>query len=166
MHLIGDGILFRGLVHYCHGEKQGSMQTDRVLEKEQRVPHLDLQATGSELSHCVTSIYDTIKPTFIVTHFLQEVYAHPNKYTPPTNTTTVGLSFKPISLWSHTYANHHMHVPTLIQLGQPKSCHEMYLRTTLHQNFLVLFYDTHSRVQKSNRWSLHPTHNIQRLCRK
>ena len=31
----------RGSVHYHHGRKHGSMQTDMVLEKEHRVPHLD-----------------------------------------------------------------------------------------------------------------------------
>ena len=34
----------RGLVHYCHGEKHGSVQADMVLEKELRVLHLDPQA--------------------------------------------------------------------------------------------------------------------------
>jgi hypothetical protein len=32
---------FRGLVHYYHGRKHGSMQTDMGLEKEPGVPHLD-----------------------------------------------------------------------------------------------------------------------------
>ena len=48
-HLIGVAYIFRGLVYYCHG---GTWQhTDRrVLEKELRVLHLDLQATRSSLS--------------------------------------------------------------------------------------------------------------------
>jgi hypothetical protein len=47
-HLIGAGLLFRGLVHYSHGGKPGSMQTDLVLEKELRVLHLDLQAAEGD----------------------------------------------------------------------------------------------------------------------
>ena len=35
---------FRGSVHYHHGGKHDSMQTDIVLEKELRVLHLDLKA--------------------------------------------------------------------------------------------------------------------------
>jgi hypothetical protein len=36
-HLIGAGIQFRGLVHYHHGGKHGSMQADMMLKKELRV---------------------------------------------------------------------------------------------------------------------------------
>jgi hypothetical protein len=32
---------FKGLVHYLHGAKHGGVQTDVVLEKEQRVLRLD-----------------------------------------------------------------------------------------------------------------------------
>ena len=32
-HLIGAGLQVRGSVHYYHGRKHGSMQTDRALEK-------------------------------------------------------------------------------------------------------------------------------------
>ena len=39
---------FRGLVYYQHGRKHGSTQADMVLEKELRILHLDLQATGKE----------------------------------------------------------------------------------------------------------------------
>jgi hypothetical protein len=35
----------RGLVHYCHSKKHGSMQADTVLGKELRVLHLDPRAT-------------------------------------------------------------------------------------------------------------------------
>ena len=31
-HLDGSGLLFRGLVHYHHGRKHGSMQADMVAE--------------------------------------------------------------------------------------------------------------------------------------
>ena len=41
---------FRGLLHYHHGRKP-SMQADKVLEKELRVLHLDLQAAGERLRH-------------------------------------------------------------------------------------------------------------------
>ena len=37
---------FRDLAHYCHG---GWHEDRQVLEKELRVLHLGLQATGSEL---------------------------------------------------------------------------------------------------------------------
>ena len=48
---IGSGLRFRGLVHYHHGRKHGSMQADMVLE-EPRVQHLDPQATkGDYESH-------------------------------------------------------------------------------------------------------------------
>ena len=39
--LIRAGLQFRGLVHYHHGRKHGSVQADMVLEKELRVLHLD-----------------------------------------------------------------------------------------------------------------------------
>jgi len=45
-HLIGAGLLFRGLVHYHHGGKHGVMQADMVLEKVLGVLHLDQQAAG------------------------------------------------------------------------------------------------------------------------
>ena len=35
-HLTGTGLQFRGLIHYHHGRKHGSMQADMVLEKEPR----------------------------------------------------------------------------------------------------------------------------------
>ena len=43
-HLIGAGLQFRDSVHYCHGEKHGSVQADMMLETELRVLHLDAQA--------------------------------------------------------------------------------------------------------------------------
>ena len=36
---------FRGLVHYCHGGKHGSVQADMVLVKESRVLDSDLKAS-------------------------------------------------------------------------------------------------------------------------
>jgi hypothetical protein len=36
----------RGLVHDHHSEKPGSRKADMVLERELRVPHLDLQVMG------------------------------------------------------------------------------------------------------------------------
>ena len=46
--------------------------TDMVLEKELRVLHLNLQASGSELSHTehALSIYEISKPIPTVTYFL------------------------------------------------------------------------------------------------
>jgi hypothetical protein len=45
-HLIGADLQLRSSVHYHHGGKCGSTQTDLVLEKELRVLHLDQQAAG------------------------------------------------------------------------------------------------------------------------
>jgi hypothetical protein len=42
---LGLAYSFRGLVYYHHGRKYGSIQADMVLEKEQRVLHLDWKAT-------------------------------------------------------------------------------------------------------------------------
>lgn len=39
--LIGDGLLYKGLVHYCHGVKHGDLQADVELERELRLLHLD-----------------------------------------------------------------------------------------------------------------------------
>ena len=39
---------FRGLVHYHHSRKHGSIQADMVLEKELRVLHLDPQAAEGD----------------------------------------------------------------------------------------------------------------------
>ena len=47
-HLIGAGLQFRGLVHYHHGRKRGSVQSDMMLEKESRILRLDLQVAGRE----------------------------------------------------------------------------------------------------------------------
>jgi hypothetical protein len=46
-HLIG-AYYFRGLLHYRHGRKHGSMQADMVLE-EPRVVHLDLKTARRRL---------------------------------------------------------------------------------------------------------------------
>jgi hypothetical protein len=48
---LGLACSFRGLVHYHHGGKHGSMKTDMVLEKKLRVLHLDPQATGDCMLH-------------------------------------------------------------------------------------------------------------------
>jgi hypothetical protein len=47
---LGLAYSFRGLVHYHHGEKYGSVQADIGLEKELRVLHLDLNAAKRRLS--------------------------------------------------------------------------------------------------------------------
>jgi hypothetical protein len=41
-HLIGAGLQFRGLIHYCHDLKHASIQEDMMLEKELGVLCLDL----------------------------------------------------------------------------------------------------------------------------
>jgi hypothetical protein len=43
---LGLAYSLRGLAHYHHGKKHGSMQADVVLEKDLRVLHLDLQAAS------------------------------------------------------------------------------------------------------------------------
>jgi hypothetical protein len=48
---LGLAYSFRGLVHYRHLGKQGSLQADMVVE-ELRVLHLDLH-TGSQGGDCV-----------------------------------------------------------------------------------------------------------------
>ena len=45
---LGLAYRFRGLVHYHHGGKHGSVQVDLLLE-EPRVLHLDLQAVRRRL---------------------------------------------------------------------------------------------------------------------
>jgi hypothetical protein len=47
-HLIGVGLQLRGLIHFCHGRKQGNMQTDMMLEKELSILHLDSKAAGRD----------------------------------------------------------------------------------------------------------------------
>lgn len=44
--LIEAGLHFRGLIYYHRSSKHGGMQADLVLEKDLRVLHLDLQASG------------------------------------------------------------------------------------------------------------------------
>ena len=46
---MGLAYSFRGLVHYHHGGKHGSIEADMVLEKELRVLHLDLKAARRRL---------------------------------------------------------------------------------------------------------------------
>jgi hypothetical protein len=45
---LGLAYSFRGSVSYHYGGKHGSGQADMVLQKELRVPHLDLRASGRE----------------------------------------------------------------------------------------------------------------------
>ena len=47
-HFIGTTYSFRGLVHYCHGEKHGGMQAEMVLEKELSILHFDLQVAEED----------------------------------------------------------------------------------------------------------------------
>ena len=54
---------FRGLVHYYHGSKHGSMQADMVLE-EPRVLHLDPQEEGGGSQ--VISSYTPISFTSLI----------------------------------------------------------------------------------------------------
>jgi hypothetical protein len=47
-HFIGAGFSFRRFTHYHHGGKHGSMQADRVPEKELKVLHLDQKAAKGD----------------------------------------------------------------------------------------------------------------------
>jgi hypothetical protein len=47
---LGLAYRFRGSVPYHHGGKDGSIQTDMVLEKELRVLHLDWKAARRRFS--------------------------------------------------------------------------------------------------------------------
>ena len=49
-HLNGVAYIFRGLAHYHHGI-HGVIWADMTLEKELKVLHLDMEATGSELRY-------------------------------------------------------------------------------------------------------------------
>ena len=48
--ITGTGLQFRGLVHYHHGRKHGTVKIDMILEKELRDLYLDQQATESKLA--------------------------------------------------------------------------------------------------------------------
>lgn len=47
-HLIGIVIQLPSLVHHCHGGEHSGTQEDKVLEKQARVPLLDLPRAGRE----------------------------------------------------------------------------------------------------------------------
>jgi hypothetical protein len=49
-YFTGAGLWFRGLVHYHHGRKHGSVQAGTVLEKKLRVLHLHQQAAEGHTS--------------------------------------------------------------------------------------------------------------------
>jgi hypothetical protein len=57
---LGLAYSVRGLVHYHHGKKHGgSVQADRVQEKEMRILHLDPKAAERDCVHvCSLSIYN------------------------------------------------------------------------------------------------------------
>ena len=48
--LLGLAYSYRGSVHYYHGRKRGSIQSDIVLKKELGIQHLDPKATRQRLS--------------------------------------------------------------------------------------------------------------------
>lgn len=45
--VIGADSQFQGFSHYYHGGKLGSVQADIVLEKDQRLLHVDRKALGN-----------------------------------------------------------------------------------------------------------------------
>lgn len=48
--LIGAGLQFTDLVHYCHDRKQRGTQAAMVLEKELSAQQMDQQEAGRELT--------------------------------------------------------------------------------------------------------------------
>ena len=63
-HLVGAGLQFRGLVHYLHGVKHGSMQAVLMLERELRVLYPDrLAARRERVTLGLTSAFETPRPT-------------------------------------------------------------------------------------------------------
>jgi len=67
---LGLAYSFKGLVHYHHSRNHGTRQTDMVLEKEQRVLHLDPKAIRRD--YLQSSWERVLNPMTIVTHFLQQ----------------------------------------------------------------------------------------------
>ena len=74
----------------------GGMQADTVLEKELRVLHLDMQATGSELRPWV-SLEQRLpqSPSLKVTNFFQLGHTHFSKVTPPSSSNPFGGHYLP-----------------------------------------------------------------------
>ena len=68
-HLIRAAYSFRGLIYYHPGKKHGGMQVDLVLEKEQRVLHLDLKVARRLCQWTLCEHRETSKPIFTVTYF-------------------------------------------------------------------------------------------------
>ena len=79
---------FRGLVHYHHGTKHGSIHTDMELD-ELRALRLYLKAAEGD---CVP--HQVSKPTPTVTHILQQGHTYSNKATSPNSATPYGLSMQ------------------------------------------------------------------------
>ena len=69
------GLLFRGLAHYCHGRKHGSLQADMVREEELKVLHLDPQAAERTVT-------------------LGLAWTSSNKATPPKSATSYGTNIQ------------------------------------------------------------------------
>ena len=70
-HLIGAGLQFRGLVHFCHGGKHSGVQLDTVLEKGLRVLHLNPEGAGGPIGLASdTSKIPSHTPSPTKTHLL------------------------------------------------------------------------------------------------
>ena len=95
---MGLAYSYRCSVHYHHGGKHGSTQTDMVMEKEPRALHLDLKSAGRLLCLILGRdwAYIPSKP-------------HPHRDTPPNSVTSPG----------HEYSNLHsaqwIHYPHFLQ---------------------------------------------------
>ena len=80
---MGLAYRFRGLVHYHHGMKHGSIQAGMALE-ELRVLHLDPKADRRRLA----------KPISTVIYFFQQAHTYFNKNIPPKVSLSVEQAFK------------------------------------------------------------------------
>ena len=61
-HLIGAGLQFRVLVHYCHGRKHSCTRADMMLEKEMRIFYLDPQKQEVNVTLDLAEEFETSKP--------------------------------------------------------------------------------------------------------
>jgi hypothetical protein len=98
--LLGLAYSFRGLVHYHHGRKHGSVPAGIVMKKSLGVLHMESLAEDRE-KHWPTPM----------TYFHQQRYTYSNKAMPPSPFQVVLLpsdkNWNVWPYWSHFYSHHH-----------------------------------------------------------
>lgn len=111
---------FRGLFHYCHRGKDGSIQAGMVLVTELRVLCLDPQlARRDYVPYWVWLEHRRLKAHPTVTYSLQQGHTDSNKATPPygpkghTDSNKATPPYGP-SIHTHeslgcSYSSHHVH---------------------------------------------------------